>query len=140
FSVLGIAPVLGRDLNRTDDRPEAPPVMLLAYDLWQRLFAADREGIGRSVRVNGVPTQIVGVMSARFGFAERAHLWLPLSSAPPPTDRDDRRFGVVGRLRPGVTLDAARAEMRTIAASLAIEYPASQGEGWAAANPPGDYR
>ncbi|MGE5832843.1 MAG: ABC transporter permease [Acidobacteriota bacterium] len=128
FSVLGIAPVLGRDLTRGDDRPDAPPVMLLAYDLWQRLFAADREVIGRSVRVNGVPTQIVGVMPARFGFPERAHLWLPLSSAPPSTDRDDRRFGVVGRLRPGVTLDAARAEMRTIGGSLAAEYPASQAD------------
>ena len=128
FAVLGIAPIVGRDLNRSDDRPDAPPVMLIAHDVWQRLFAADRDVIGRSVRVNGVATQIVGVMPPRFAFPERAHVWLPLSSAPPSTDRDDRGYGVVGRLRPGVTIDAAKAEMRAIGASLAQEYPAAQAE------------
>ena len=69
FSVLGIAPVVGRDFNRADDRPDSAPVVLLGHDLWQRLFAGDRSVVGRTVRVNGVPTEIVGVMPPRFGFA-----------------------------------------------------------------------
>ena len=131
FGVLGIAPVIGRDFNRLDDRQNAPPVVLLGHDLWQRLFAGDRSVVGRPVRVNGKPVEIVGVMPAQFGFPERAHLWLPMSSARPATSRDDRRYGVLGRLRTGVTIDTARAEMRAIAASLAREYPDTQTE-WSA--------
>lgn len=132
FGGLGIAPVLGRDFNRDDDRPDAPPVVLLGHDLWQRLFAGDRDVIGRTIRVNGVPTEVVGVMPARFGFPERAHLWVPMASARPATSRDDRRYGVLGRLRPGVTIETARAEMQAIAAALAREYPDTQTD-WSAA-------
>ena len=128
FGVLGIAPIVGRDFNRGDDRPDAPAVVLLAHDLWLRLFAGDRAVVGRSVRVNGTPAEIVGVMPPGFGFPERAKIWLPLSHAAPSRDRDDRRYGVLGRLRPNVTIDAARAEMRTIAAALAVEHPSSQTE------------
>jgi predicted permease len=131
FGVLGIAPVVGRDFNRADDRPDSAPVVLLGHDLWQRLFAGDRSVVGRTVRVNGVPTEIVGVMPARFGFPERAHLWLPMSSTRPASSRDERRYGIVGRLRSGVTIEAAGAEMRGIAAALAREYPNPQA-GWSA--------
>ncbi len=131
FSALGVPPVAGRDFGRGDDRPDAPAVVLLGHDLWQRLFAGDPSAIGRTVRVDGVPSEIVGIMPPGFGFPERAHLWVPMSSRAPSTSREDRRYGVVGRLGPGATIETATAEMRTIAAAQALEHPDTQAE-WSA--------
>jgi predicted permease len=125
FGVLGIAPVAGRDFARSDDRPEASLVALISHRVWQRLFAGSRDAIGRVLRVDGRPAEIVGVMPPDFRFPERADLWIPLHSRPPSLDRESREYGVVGRLRAGVTMAQARAEMTSLAASA---RPAGQAD------------
>jgi predicted permease len=132
FAVLGIAPVAGRTFDASDDRPGAPAVALVSHRLWQRLFAGELSAIGRQIRVDGVPTLLVGVMPARFNFPERADVWVPLSSAPMSSDRSDRRYGVAARLRADVTIDRAQTEMTGIATALSREHPATGAE-WTAA-------
>jgi putative ABC transport system permease protein len=126
FPLLGVQPLRGRALLADDARPEAPPVVVLGHHLWQARFAADPNVIGRVVRVDGHPRTVVGVMPPRFGFPVRSSLWLPLVMAgePAPTTQG-AGFRVFGRLKDGVTLGQARAELATIAAGVAREHPAT---------------
>ena len=123
FRTIGLQPALGRDFAPGDDRAGGPPVVVISDALWRRRFAADPAILGRPVKVNGVDRTIVGVMPPRFAFPEFAQLWLPLAPATGKWKRDNRSLGVVGRLRPGNTVDAARAEIATIGGALAESFP-----------------
>jgi putative ABC transport system permease protein len=131
FTALGSTAEVGRVIGPADDRPGAPAVVVLSHGLWQRGFGGRDEAIGRMMRVNGQPVEVIGVMPARRGYPESAELWLPLASATPSADREDRRFDVVGALADGVTIEAARREMATIASAIAAEQPAAERE-WSA--------
>jgi putative ABC transport system permease protein len=131
FPILGIAPVLGRGLVETDDRPGAPAVVLLAHGLWLRRFGGDSAIIGRTVRINGISRTVIGIMPPRFGFPEFAALWIPLTSEVSGLRDADRALGVVGRLKPAASVAKAGVEMAGIAARLAAEQPRTQ-EGWTA--------
>jgi putative ABC transport system permease protein len=108
--VLQVAPVLGHAFTDADDRPNAPPVMLIGETMWRSRLAADPKVIGRKLDVNGVSREIVGVMPAGFRFpATTTQLWIPLQLDPvdPPPSAFD--YGAVARLKPGVTVaDAQR--------------------------------
>ncbi|MCI0432842.1 MAG: ABC transporter permease [Gemmatimonadetes bacterium] len=126
FRVLGVRALMGRTFTEDDDRPGAPSVLLIGWDLWQRQFGGDPGIIGRGVRANGEEVVIVGVMPRGFGFPNAHSAWVPLR---PDPGRDPRGQGqivnVLSRLRDGTSLTSARVELDAIAQRLAREYPAS---------------
>ncbi|MEZ5291773.1 MAG: ADOP family duplicated permease [Vicinamibacterales bacterium] len=130
FALLGTAPVAGRDFTATDEQPGAPAVAILSHRLWTRRYAADPAIVGATVRVNDVPTTIVGVMPAGLAFPQRQDLWVPLVPSPDEQRRDARGLWfAVGRLRPGVTFRQAEAELAAVGRGLGTAYPATN-EGW----------
>ena len=125
FSLIGQPPALGRDFTASDDRIGAPPAVMLGGTLWRARFGADPTIIGKTIRVNGVPSTIVGIMPPEVGFPDRVEFWLPLVALPDTerTSRSTRILDGFGRLRPGVTIEQAATELDGIAASLAERYP-----------------
>jgi putative ABC transport system permease protein len=124
FDVLRVRPFLGRTLAATDEQPGAPPVAVLGYVTWRDRYAADRGIIGQTMRVNGVPTTIVGVMPNGFQFPTKEELWTPLRLDPTAAPvADAPAYIAVGRLRDGVTRDAANAEAAGIARRLDLATP-----------------
>ncbi|HEV2915027.1 MAG TPA: ABC transporter permease [Pyrinomonadaceae bacterium] len=139
FRVLGVEPIKGRGLSDEDARPDAPPVVVMGHGLWQRRFGGDPGIVGKTVTLGGTPATVVGVMPAGFQWfirkgsltATPAELWAPLAFAPnaQSPQRRGRFMGAVGRLKPGVTLEAAQAQMDGIGARLAEQYPYNAGRG-----------
>ncbi len=121
--VLGVHSLLGRTFVVADT---AAPAVLLGYDLWQTQFGGDQSVVGRQVELDGSPYSVIGVMPRDFRFPSRDdELWtaLPFVFGPDYQDRSNNFLYGIGRLKPGVTLDQARAEMRVIAARLEHEFP-----------------
>jgi hypothetical protein len=124
--ILGVAPILGRDLRAEDNVPGAEKVALIGYGLWQRDFAGSADIVGKGLRINGTPATIVGVMPKDFAFPINEQLWIPLYSEFPVRERNNPRNvnpGVVALLKPGVSLDQANAEATTLAKRLSEAYP-----------------
>src|ERR1051325_5781042 len=130
FKIIGVSPVLGRDFTAEDNKPGSPKTAILGDEIWRRDFNADPNIVGQSVTVNGKPATIIGVMPRGFKFPISEELWTPLYNEWPPTPRGELFLGannrapaVMGRLKPGVTLDQANAEMITIARNIAAANP-----------------
>jgi putative ABC transport system permease protein len=124
FSLLGVQPMLGRDLNRADDEPKAAKVMLISERLWKKSFGGDPNIIGRDIRLDGTPRTVVGVMPAGFRFPSQTDIWVPMASVfGKNTDRAFRSDQAIARLKPGVTVQDAQSEMSVIAERLAQQYP-----------------
>jgi putative ABC transport system permease protein len=126
FQILGVAPILGRDLQAEDNAPGAEKVALIGYGIWQRDFAGAADIVGKAVRINGTPATIIGVMPRGFAFPANEELWIPLFSEFPVRARNDPRNvnpAVLALLRPGVSLDQANAEVGTLAKHFADAYP-----------------
>jgi predicted permease len=122
--VLAVQPLLGRTLSDDDDRPEAPRVMLLGWGVWQGQFGADPGILGRTLRVDGQPTTIVGVMPRRFGYPDAQQAWLPLREQLTAHPRGEGPvLRVIARLNEGVSLERARAELETIQQRLVQAWP-----------------
>ncbi|HZM70931.1 MAG TPA: ABC transporter permease [Candidatus Cryosericum sp.] len=124
--ILGVAPMLGRDLRPEDNAPGAEKVALISYGLWQRDFGGTQDIVGKALRINGTPATIVGVMPQGFAFPVNEELWVPLFSEFPPRARDDPRNvnpAILALIRRGVSLDQANAEMATFAKHVAETYP-----------------
>ena len=124
FPLLGVAPQLGRTVSEKDDRPNAPMVAVLSHECWEHRFAGDPSAIGRVVQFNDQPVEIIGVMPAGFRFIYRdTDAWTAFRLDRHREWRNEGRFiNVVGRLRPGVTIGAARADLERIARDLASKY------------------
>lgn len=125
FPLLGVAPLLGRVISDEDDRPNGPPVAVLSYRAWQEQLGGDRRAVGRTVRLDDRPYEIVGVMPAGFRFArEDVDLWTAhqLDRNRPWRTTEGRFIKVVGRLADGATIGTARSEMEGIARRLAATY------------------
>ncbi|HLW77197.1 MAG TPA: ABC transporter permease, partial [Bryobacteraceae bacterium] len=122
---LGVKPFIGRWFRAEDDRENSSGTVILSYDLWQRDFAGDAAILGRKVRLDDQPYEVIGVMPAGFYFPQRsAELWTAMRwAAANFEDRDDTYIYGIGRLKPGVPAERAAAEMRTIAARLQAAYP-----------------
>jgi putative ABC transport system permease protein len=127
FRLIGQHPVAGRDFEPADDKPGAPPVAILTYGLWQRRYGRDPGTVGRVVRINGVPTTIIGVMPPAFSFPFNVDLWTPLPITPNTEKRDARGFGVYGALKDRTSLETARAEIATVSSNLQRAYPDTNG-------------
>jgi putative ABC transport system permease protein len=126
FSLLREHPILGREFRPEDDRVGAEPVAIIGHTVWINQFAADRSVVGRTIRVNGLPTTVIGVMPAGFMFPVLSDMWLPLAQTPGLAAQPRERPGldVFGRLAGGATLAQSRTELSTIAAALAQQFPA----------------
>jgi len=125
---LGISLPLGRNFRPEEDQPGAPPVTLLGDGLWKRKFAASRDILGKTLTLNGKSYTVVGVAPSRLPVFSPTDVFVPVGQWTDPTFRDRRismGLNAIGRLKPGVTLDAARAEMDRIGTNLATAYPES---------------
>jgi len=123
--VLGTQPLLGRVFTPSDEREGALRTVLLSYQLWQSQFAGDAGVLGRKVLLDDQPYVVIGVMPAHFHFpSAEVGLWIPKQFAAQEfQDRNDNYLEVVGRLKPGVTLDQAKAELDVSMLQLKREYP-----------------
>jgi len=127
FDLLGEVPIRGRGFQSADDRPGAPPVVVIAASLWASRYGNDPDIIGQRLLVNGAPATVVGVMPDGFRFLQNTELWQPLETMPGVSlqRREVRPLFVFGRLVPGVSADHARAEMEALSAVWAREFPES---------------
>jgi putative ABC transport system permease protein len=127
FSLLGVAPLMGRIFVDQDDTPNANHVVVLSAEAWQRYFGADHNVIGRNIDLNGVGYTVIGVLPPGGAYPTAGEFWMPLSlmDKESQTRRVGHTLDVLGRLKPGVELAEARADMQTIGARLAQSYPAT---------------
>ena len=129
FDALGAQPIAGR-MFRPDEEGPVTTVIVMSEGLWRTRFGADPSLIGRDVRLNGQPFTVIGVVPDDVQLQRPARVWSLLTSIPDslravPAARGARSLQVVGRLKPGVTLDAARAELAAFGERLARDYPAT---------------
>ena len=130
FKIIGVSPVLGRDFTAEDNKPGSPKTAILGDKIWRRDFNADPSIVGKSCVINGKAATIIGVMPAGFEFPISEELWTPYYNEWPLTPRGELFLGansrapaVMGRLKPGVTIDQANAEMIAIARNIAADNP-----------------
>src|SRR5438105_9600727 len=127
LAALRIQPVIGRFFSSQEDKPGAPPVALLSHALWRDQFGADAHVVGQSVTLDGHDYSIVGIMPAGFAFPSDVGVWLPIGPVSASTNWQNRgeHPGLLGlaRLKPGVTLEQAQADMNNIAVRLERQYP-----------------
>jgi predicted permease len=123
LALLRAQPTIGRDFSEADSRAGAPPVAIISDVMWQGRFERAPDVIGRTLRVNGVVLTIVGVMPPRFGFPNMADVWVAERLEFPDKRGEGRSLDVIGRLKSGVPLAEAQADMRTVARQLADQYP-----------------
>jgi putative ABC transport system permease protein len=131
FAPFGLRPALGRGFTAAELAPGGPDAAVISYRLWQSRFGGDPSIVGRSVRVNGTPTTVVGVMPPEL-LVLGADLWLSAGANPLEYPRNRRQITVVARLAPGASLDEANAELATIAARVAAAHASEFREygGW----------
>jgi putative ABC transport system permease protein len=125
FTVLGAPALLGRRIGPEDDREGAPRTVVLSYGLWRRAFGGDTGVLGRKLSLDGMPHVVIGVMPPAFHFPDQeVELWIPFAfPAEAFADRNDNYLDGVARLRRGVSLRQARADMDLVAGRLRREYP-----------------
>lgn len=138
FHTLGVQPMLGRDFHPGEDRPGQPKIVMLSYGAWKRRFVERANVVGQTVNLSGEDYVIVGVLPQRFSFAPQGNpeFWVPLLDK---TSCEQRRtchnFDGIGRLRDGVTVQAALTDLKQVAAQLAKQYPVSNQERSAMVHP-----
>lgn len=119
FALLRVPPLLGREFRPDDDRAGAPPVVIIGHRLWTDRFGSDPDVIGRTVRANGQPATVIGVMPERFMYPVDQQVWQPLSAFPGMgTASAPRPVRVVGRLAKGVSAEQARVELAALLSTL----------------------
>ena len=130
FDVLGVQPALGRGFTAAEDRPGSG-VAVISYSLWQRRFAGDRAAVGKVVSLDRQPVRILGVMPKDFEFplggmffGGRHDIWIPIGFTPYElTNLGLYNYAMVARLKPGVRLEQAQADVREVARSITAKYP-----------------
>ncbi|HEV8141134.1 MAG TPA: ABC transporter permease, partial [Pyrinomonadaceae bacterium] len=122
FSVFHVSPILGRTFTNEETLPGRFRVAVLSHSMWQNRFGSDPNVSGRTIQLSGAAYTIIGVMPAGFAYPDRAELWRPLPIDPAKLDPGPHYLNVVGRLKPGITLAQAQADMSTIAARLSQQY------------------
>jgi predicted permease len=126
FSLLGIRPLFGRLFRRSEMQPGADREVLLSYELWRGAFGGDPHAVGRSIKLDGKPYTITGVMPAlpKINSPAAADIWTPFAPTKSQlANRDWHAFPTAARLKPGSTVRQAQAELNTLAARLAKAYP-----------------
>ena len=124
FGVLGVAPLRGRAFTDSDDQVGAPRVVLIGQALWERKFGGDPSIVGRMLQVDGVPREVVGIMPARFRLPfARTDVWVPLGIDPAHTASAAFDYRGIARLRDGVTLEMAAADLQRLLPKVPEVFP-----------------
>jgi predicted permease len=133
FSVLGVEPIAGRVFVPEEDQPGRNNQIILSYKLWQSRFGSDRNLVGRTITLDGAPYIVVGVMGPKMNKPDFAQAWVPLGlTAGEAAVRGEHHYFSIARLKPGITIGLAQAEMNAISLRLEQAYPADD-KGWGAA-------
>jgi predicted permease len=129
FDVLRVRPQIGRTFAPDESTPGRTDIVVLSYGLWQQRFGSDPRIVGRRIQLDGVSKEIIGVMPAGFTYPRETMAWLPIAydNAFVNTQRGAWYLTVVARLKSGVTPEQSAAEVRTIGAQLAKQYPDADG-------------
>src|SRR5580700_3275014 len=126
FNLLGVQPILGRGWLLGEDKPGKDQVAVLSYGLWREHFAGDPGVVGRTIALNSKKYTVVGVMPATFRFPSQAQMWIPLDmDTKSLRTRGSHWANAIGRLKPGVSLAMARADLKLISGRLEKTYPDS---------------
>jgi putative ABC transport system permease protein len=123
FSFLGVQPILGRQFRPEEDQLNAAPVALIGYDIWQNHFGADRAVVGKTIPINGKQVTIVGVMPKGWRFPETCDIWMPLQMNEKDNPRGNFFLDCIGKVKKGVSIEQARAELEAISARIAAQHP-----------------
>ena len=137
FEVLGTRPAVGRTITTADDPIGSRDVVVLADSIWRRRFGANPSVVGQQITLDGTPYEVIGVMPGGFQYPLRSEVWVPLrfTAKELETQRGAHYIDVVGRLKPDVTLQQARDNVRSIAARLAVDFPGTNRNSTAAVHP-----
>jgi predicted permease len=125
FDFYGVPPLLGRGIAPEDGKPGAPPVFVMSYQTWNGVFHADPKILGKTLTIDGEPRTLVGIMPARFqAYGSQTQVWIPIIRSR-DTPRADGEFPaeVLARLKPGVTIETASADLEVIVKRLALLHP-----------------
>src|SRR5580765_2131060 len=122
FPLLGIRPQLGRLFRADEDAAGAGGVVLLSDAVWKRLYAGDPSVVGRVISVNSEARTVVGIMPPEFKFPEKAEIWVPMAPLLHADHRDWRSLALIARLKPGVTIAQANAELTALTTRLKTQY------------------
>jgi putative ABC transport system permease protein len=125
FDFYGVPPLLGRGIAPEDGKPGAPPVFVMSYQTWKSVFHEDAKILGKTLTVDGQPRTLVGVMPPRFqAYGSQTQIWIPITRSR-DTPRTDGEFPaeVLARLKPGVTIETASADLEVIVERLALLHP-----------------
>ena len=125
FRTARVTPLIGRGLLDADETPGAPGVVVLGYDVWQRSFEGRNDVVGSTVKLGSTPVTVVGVMPEGFGYPVSYHAWTPLQLRASYGALEGDPIGVIGRLKPGITLEQANAELRVLGERAAAALPAT---------------
>ena len=131
FPLLGVRPAAGRLFTATDEEPGGPPIVVISDSFWRSRLAADPLAVGRTIEINRTRHRIIGVLPATFtplsAFASVSafDVFLPIARIGGEAPRNDREWRVVGRLRPGATVDQAASQLSATGQALALSYPAT---------------
>ena len=132
FATLGVQPILGRVLSPEEDQPGRSHVVVLSYRLWQEHFGGNPGIVGHDINLDGQPYLVAGVMPSNFQFPDFAKMWTPMAwTDQERAVRGEHHSIVIARLKPGVELKQAQAEMNTISDRLQQQYP-DDDKGWGA--------
>jgi putative ABC transport system permease protein len=131
FPVFGVQPLLGRNFLAEEDRPGANKVVMLSHSLWQSRYGGDPHIVNREILLNGAKHTVVGVMPASFQFLEReVRLWVPIAFEPEDiANRNGHYLKVVARMKPGVPVSQAQADMNAVMSRIAKDHPGPTMEG-----------
>src|SRR5262245_5013236 len=124
FEALGMKPLMGRNFTEEENQPGKDQVAIITYSLWQRRFGADPNILNRTISLNSVTRNVIGVMPERFNFPKGAEVYAPLAITPQMAgQRGFHTYYVIGKLKSGASVQSAQAEIDSIAARLEKEYP-----------------
>ena len=124
FPMLGVKPIAGRPFLEEEDRPDHNRVVVISYGLWQRRFAGDPDLVNQQINLDGNKFTVVGVMPQDFHFPPLIDIWEPIAFTPDARNNSGNHFlEIFGRVKPGVSIDQAQAEMTTIASGIEQAHP-----------------
>ena len=124
LDVVGVKPMMGRGFSAEEDQPGKDAVALLTYSLWQRRFGADPNIVNKTIATNGVARTVIGVMPPEFNYPKGGEIYAPLAITPElARSRGNHSYLAIGRLKPGISLQSAQADLDVIASQLEKQYP-----------------
>ncbi len=132
LDAVGMKPIMGRNFSAEENQPGKDAVAVITHSLWQRRFGADPNIVNQSITVNGVGRTVIGVMPERFNYPKGAEIYAPLAMTPElMKNRLSHSYYVVGRLKPGVSIESSQTEVNNLTARLEQQFPETN-KGWGA--------